>query len=46
MIIYSKKNGLISYLKITITNKFLYKLQMLYYDRIEISEGNDVNKPN
>ena len=31
-------------LKITIINKFLYKLYMLYYDRIDLSEGIDINK--
>ena len=35
-----------NYLKITIINKFFYKLQMLYYDRIEDSEGIDINKAN
>ena len=25
-------------------NKFLYKIQMLYYDRIDVSEGIDINK--
>ena len=25
-------------------NKFLHKLQILYYDRIDVSEGIDVNK--
>ena len=27
-----------------IINKFLYNLQMLYHDRIDVSEGIDVNK--
>ena len=30
---------LMNYLK----NKFLYKIQMIYYDRIDVSEGIDVN---
>ena len=25
-------------------NKFLYKIQMIYYDKIDVSEGIDVNK--
>ena len=43
-ITYSCKNILFNYLKITIGNKILYKLWMLYYDRIDGSEGNGVNK--
>ena len=31
-------------LKITIINNFLYKFQMLYCDRIDVSEGIDINK--
>ena len=27
-----------------IINKFLYELQMLYYDRIDISEGIDISQ--
>ena len=33
-----------SYLKIMIIDKFLYELQMLYYDKIDISKGIDINK--
>ena len=44
IIINSFKNIYISYLKVTIINKFLNKLQMLYYDRIDIFEGTGVNK--
>ena len=33
-----------NYLKITIINKFLYQSKMLYYDRIAVSEGIDINK--
>ena len=43
-IINSFKNVYISYVKVTIINKFLNKLQMLYYDRIDIFEGTGVNK--
>ena len=25
-------------------NKFLYKIQILYYDRVDVSEGTDINK--
>ena len=42
--IYSWENVRINYAKITIINKFLYKLQMLYYDRIGIFEGIAFNK--
>ena len=43
-IINSLKNVYISYLKVTTINKFLSKLQMLYYDKIDIFEGTGVNK--
>ena len=33
-----------SYKCITLKNNFLYKIQILYYDRIDVSEGNDINK--
>ena len=42
-IINSLKNVYISYLKVTTINKFLSKLQMLYYDKIDIFEGTGVN---
>ena len=35
---------LINHLKIMTINKSFYKLQMLYYDRIDVSEDIDVNK--
>ena len=34
----------INYLKVTIINKFLYKLKMVYCDRIDHSEGIDIDK--
>ena len=34
----------ISYLKIIVISKFLYKLPMLYYDRIDVYEGIHVIK--
>ena len=43
-IIYSSKNFVINYLKIKIINKFLYNLQLLYFDRIDFLEGVDVSK--
>ena len=42
--VYSYKNILINYLKTTIINKLLYKLQIPYYDRIVAFEGIDVDK--
>ena len=42
--VYSYKNILINYLKTTIINKLLYKLQIPYYDRIVVFEGIDVDK--
>ena len=43
-IIHSQKNVRMNYLKVTIINKFLYKLQMLYFDKIDVSKGIYINK--
>ena len=39
-IIYFEKKLLMNYLN----NKFLYKIETIYYDRIYVSEGTQVNK--
>ena len=39
-LIYYQEKIHMNYLK----NKFLYKIQILYYDRVDVSEGTDINK--